>query len=482
MRTLDSALPFRLRLALASAVVLLSCLRLAHVHLLWADEDYHIAAAMQILHGKIPYRDFWYDKPPLSAVFYTLIGASSGWPLRLLDAAYILAACALCFRLARLWWSELEAWTAALLFAFFTTFYLPSSVIAFAADAIMIVPHLAAIYFAASKRPLWAGFFAGLAFLVNVKALFVLLVCGLWLWPEWLWPGLGFAIPAVSCAAALVFGGAWRGYIEQVWRWGMIYATGSPVTDPFRLGFVRTADWLGFHAALLLGTAFALATLSRELRWKLGSWLALSFAAVCLGTRFAPHYFLQLLPPMAIAASRGLALAFRERRKIAVPLTIAALLVPLIRFGPRYVSLAFDGAENRPPVWSDAVLDLDSQAVAQVVRRESHPGDTLFVWGYRPDVYVYTRLIPPGLFWDSQPLDGIPADRHLSATGAIYSGPAAANRLQFVRTKPTFVVDGLGVINPRLRPEVFADLRPWLAHYHLVARTKLSAIYELNTP
>src|ERR1700685_981396 len=139
------------RWALACLVLALACLRLCHVHLLWADEDYHLAAAINLLHGKIPYRDFWYDKPPLSAAYYLLIDGFPGWPLRLLDAAYICIACWLIFRLAHAFWSAAEGWTAALLLAFFTTFYLPSAVIPFAADGLMLVPHLAAVYCAQKK-------------------------------------------------------------------------------------------------------------------------------------------------------------------------------------------------------------------------------------------------------------------------------------------------------------------------------------------
>src|SRR3989338_2753963 len=89
-------------------VVALACFRLCHIHLLWPDEDYHLAAAIHILNGKVPYRDFWYDKPPLGAIFYLLIGGYSGVSLRLLDAGYILLACYLAYRLARAWWSEAE--------------------------------------------------------------------------------------------------------------------------------------------------------------------------------------------------------------------------------------------------------------------------------------------------------------------------------------------------------------------------------------
>jgi len=58
----------------ALAAILLASLRLCHIRLLWADEDYHLAAALNLLHGKWPYRDFWYDKPPLNAFYYLLIG------------------------------------------------------------------------------------------------------------------------------------------------------------------------------------------------------------------------------------------------------------------------------------------------------------------------------------------------------------------------------------------------------------------------
>ena len=53
-----------------TGVILLS--RLCHANILWADEDYHLAAAIQMLHGKMLYRDLWYDKPPLTA----LVGAA----------------------------------------------------------------------------------------------------------------------------------------------------------------------------------------------------------------------------------------------------------------------------------------------------------------------------------------------------------------------------------------------------------------------
>ena len=457
-------------------VIALCSLRFLHVHLLWADEDYHIDAALQIINGKIPYRDFWYDKPPLSAIYYLLIAGYPSWPLRLLDTGYALTACFLAYRLARAWWSEAEGYVAAGLLAFFLTFYLPSAVIPFSADALMLVPHLAAIYAARSGRSWSAGFWTGIAFLANTKALFVLLTCAIWLLPELFSLTAGFLVPVLAGALCALCTGAWNGYVEQVWRWGLIYARDSPVLNPLRNGLSRTLNWAGFHAALVLSVIYGLLRMTRTDRQKLGVWIILSFAAVSLGSRFAPHYFLQLLPPFVIAGSRGIVVAFDRYKRVAVVALGILLLLPLLRFGPRYAGLALDDLRGKDPKWSDVAMDLDSQDAARQLNALKKHGDTLLVWGYRPDLYVYTRLVPPSIFGDSQPLTGVPADRHLSATHPIYSGPAAANRLALLRSHPTWFVDGLGLLNPQLRPDVYPELRPWLTHYKLIGSTKLSLI------
>jgi hypothetical protein len=241
---------------------------------------------------------------------------------------------------------------------------------------------------------------------------------------------------------------------------------------------VRSFDWLGFHSALAGGTIYELSVADRRERWKIGSWLLVSFCAVCLGTRFAPHYFLQLLPPIVIAGSRGVVLAWRRYRAVTAVLLAATLLVPFVRFGPRYAMLAYNNMRARSPQWTDVAMDLDSQEAARRIRSSMRPGDTLFVWGYRPDLYVYTRLTSDSKFWDSQPLTGVPADRHLHVKDAIYGGPAAANRLQLTTSRPTWLIDGLGLLNPNLKPEIYPELRDWLSHYRLVSQTKLCLIYR----
>ena len=447
-------------------LVALACLRLCFAGVLWSDEDYHMAAAIEILHGKMPYRDFWYDKPPLSALYYLIIDAQPGVILRLWDAAYVLLCSFLAHRLGRSWWGEAEGRVAALLVAFFSTFYLAAAVIPFAPDMLLLAPHLAAVYWARQGRALAAGMACGLGFWINVKAVFVVAACAIWGATAL----LSFAGVLALGAAILAVIGAWPGYWQQVWVWGLAYAPGSRVAHPLALGLERVVHWAGFHAALVFSWANGVWHEEQKEQVKLGAWLALSFAAVCLGNHFAPRYFLQMLPPLAVVGARGVVLAWRSR-----PLKIglaALLLVPLIRFAPRYALMA----EHAP--WRDISLDLDSQQVAAQIKAQARPGDTLFVWGYRPDVYVFTRLNFASLYWDSQPLTGVPADRHLTAREPVVSEQTSAHLEAVEQSRPTFFVDGLGRLNDKLKPQNFAAMRALLRNYDELGRTNLSVIYR----
>ncbi len=451
-------------------VFILASLRLAHINLLWADEDYHLAAALQIWHGRTPYRDFWYDKPPLAALFYSLIGGHAGWPLRFLDIAFVLACCWIAYQLAKTWWGEREGQAAALLLAFFTTFYLTSATIPLAVDGLLLLPHLAALCCAFRKFAFWCGVWCAIGLLTNVKAIFVVATCALWLLSAPLALLAGLLIPLAGALAIAASFGLLPGFEQQVWQWGLVYVSSQySVAAAIR----HCVDWLAFHATLVTGAVVA----RNESIFRFGSWMMLSAIPLVMGNHFAPRYFFQLLPVLVILGSRGLVLAVERWRGTAIALIALTLIVPIARFGPRYAELFFDNLRGHQTQWADAALDIDSQQVANLINAQKHNGNTLFVWGYRPDIYVYTRLTPDGKFSDSQPLDGVPADRHLESSNPSPGIPASANRSEFVRTAPTFLVDGLGRLNPQLSVYKFPDLENFLSHYRPLGQTKLSQVW-----
>jgi hypothetical protein len=212
-----------------------------------------------------------------------------------------------------------------------------------------------------------------------------------------------------------------------------------------------------------------------SIRWKLLAWAAISFAAVLVGWRFFPRYFFQLLPVLAIAASRGMVLAKRWR-----PIVLALLLIPAVRFGPRYFLLARDLVAGQPHHWTDVALNQDSQAAAGIVRGMAHSDDTLFVWGFRPDLWVYTGLPAATRYLDSQALTGVPADRHLTQSAPVPGGFTSENREELARAHPTFVMDGLSLYNHALAMDQYAELRTWLTQYQEVGRTNGIVIYRIR--
>jgi hypothetical protein len=91
---------------------------------------------------------------------------------------------------------------------------------------------------------------------------------------------------------------------------------------------------------------------------------------------------------------------------------------------------------------------------------------------------VYTGLPAGSRFLDSQPLTGVPADRHLTESTALDDRGAHQHRAELSRTRPSFIVDGLGRYNPALAITQYRDLEAWLRDYDEVGRTGQSVMYR----
>ncbi len=440
--------------------------RLCHSHVLWADDTLPLAAAMQVARGKVLYRDVWFDKPAIVAWIDLLWGARAGVALRLAGAAYVIAVAAVAWQFARSKWTETEGLFAACFSAFFLTFALPSAIIPLASDMLLILPHLVAIYFAWRGRAFLSGASAGIGMLCSSKASFVLAACALWQWRQLPMLLIGFAAPNALVLIWMSLHGSAAEYYRQAWQWGRIYAANTFVEHPFTEGLTRTVNWIGFQGALVIGS---LAAIRRERR--LAIWIALSFAGVILGLRFFPRYYFLLLPPSIIAASRGWALL--SKNKLAIAALAVLLAVPAIRFTKPYITLARGGT------LTDLAIDRDSRAAAQKLRALAAPNDTLFVWGFRADIFIDSDLPAGTRFLESQPISGVLADRHLFSTQSIAPDFTAPNVAELQTTHPTWIVDGLGLYNPPLALARQPVLAAWFSDYTEVARTDFSIVYKL---
>jgi hypothetical protein len=452
-------------------VSLVAFTRLCHLQILWVEEAYPLAAAAQMLRGSTLYREIWFDKPPAFPALYLLWGAQDGWPLRIAGTVAISLFCLAAYWCVRRVWSEREGLWAAALLAFFLTFDTPSAVMALTPDLLAVPLHFAAIAFAMSGRPFPAGLAAGAALLFNSKAILLLAVCLIWQWRNALKLAAGFAVCPTAGAAWLAGQGSLSDHWQQVWRWGSLYSRDTPFATPWMEGLKRTLNWAGFHAALVMA---ALVTLRRESaeRFRLGLWLAVAAAGVFLGFRFFPRYYFLLLVPAVFLAARGFALM--PARQAA--LVCVLLVIPGVRFGGRYLSLAADLAQSQPHVWSDLALEQDSRRAAALLRQRARPNDKLLVWGYRPELFVFSGLAPASRYLDSQPLSGVIADRHLTSARPTFADLARSNRQAL--SPPGWIADGLGPLNPSLAFFGSPEFETWKSEYETVATTPTYVLYR----
>lgn len=452
----------------AACFALLLGVRFCHVDVLWVDEAYGMAGARRILEGAELYRDVWFDKPPLYAWIYLLWGAETGWPLRLGGSLFALLCCWLAARTAEAMFGRREGYVAAGLLAFFLAFDHPSSLISLAPDLLLVPFTLAAIWAMQANRPVAAGVAAAAGLLANAKALILFPV--LLVWRPRATGRLGAAYAAAAVAVWLA-AGEWR---EAVWEWGVLYSRQGLFANPVAEGLVRTLNWAGFHAALVLGAGLYFFR-REDGRWRLLALLLAGIVMTVAGLRFFPRYYFALLPALTIAAARGVCL---PRRRWVTALLAVALAVPAVRFGVRHVATL----RAEPRAMRDLAMGTDARDAALLIRQLARPGDTLLVWGYRPELNVLAGLPGATRFLDSQPLTGVIADRHLTASTSVAPELAARHRQQLTATRPTFIADGLGPLNASLAIGQYEDLREWLAQYEPVGGTAGVRIYRRREP
>jgi 4-amino-4-deoxy-L-arabinose transferase-like glycosyltransferase len=179
---------------------------------------------------------------------------------------------------------------------------------------------------AARNRPIGAGVLLALATLTKQTAALALLPLALLVWRARRTRGLvtlGVAFVLPIALAAVAFGP--HDFVHWVFtgNGGYVDVSGA-VGYAFSNGLARTGWFLFGCAALvvLLPTAWR----RRRDDADLWLWLLSGAVAVLIGFRFFPHYYLQLLPPLALLATRGLASIADDRRRLVLPL-VAALAV-----------------------------------------------------------------------------------------------------------------------------------------------------------
>ena len=295
------------------------------------DESYYAAGAAELVSGGTFYRNVVDHKPPGVYFLYSLIYRVAGiYNQTAVHVALVLVA-ALTAYLVGILAQELFGGTTG---ACAGTLYALASVVGPANDfqaanteLFMNLPVAAALWLAArawvrQRVPAaegWAmGLLVGIAVLIRPQAALALLPIGVVLVRRR--PGFS-AMAVVAVGAALptlvLLVSLWRADAVADFRTSLAYASYYSNSLPFEVklanGMLKTLFFLAIDVGLVIPVVMLLVEgRRRDHGWRHGagclltSWLVASFVAVSMGGRFYPHYFIQLLPPLAVMAARQL--------------------------------------------------------------------------------------------------------------------------------------------------------------------------------
>ena len=464
------------------------------------DEGVYATIAQGLLHGKVPYRDLFDNKPPLVYGWYAfsfmIFGEHLAAP-RILASLLLSFTTLSIFGQARIVFSRGVAYCAAALFGLSTG--LPFVALHANTEAYMLLP-LATAFLAftigmrrSSMR--WmclAGALCAIAMMTKQVAVWNLLglagVATVWRWRDdglrWttLRPAamltagaaLAVALIAIPFAATGSLGELFYANVSYNWLYVGVLSYGERLAD-FSEGFIFFS---AVAAPLVAGAFWGLLTVvfrrKQPFDYLIIVWAAASAAGVAMGGRFFPHYFLHLLPAMAVltAVVGYERLARRRIEPLSRPaLGLALLLVAaslttngVLYLAPRLAERHVAQNVYEQKEWEDA-----SQALAQYVKERTGPEDKIFNFGREAQIYFYADRQPAVRYFSDWPFWW--DDQTLNQT-------VAALRL----TRPVYLIDSA-------LPPLFPDYRQYhppvlmsllQTDYDYVGRIYFADVYRLK--
>lgn len=440
---------------------------------LWnPDEGFLATQARQLAQGGTLYETVVDRKPPLLPWLYqgafALFGDESLWPLRVAAVLAVLAGALFTASLARRRWGDRSGWTAGAVYVLLCAGLNPEDSQAASFGLFMLPWTVAAVWCADRAR--WAG--AGLAVAGAVlskqtggAALLPVLFL-LWRtragWLALLRLTVASALPVLL--VALAYGPGRFAYWMATGSGAYMSAEGAGTRV-----LLRALGGLGVLVAASLPLLVALGHVLRTRRDRLTAvadlwvWLAASAAAVAVGLQFFGHYFLQLVPPLALLTTA----AVRELRPRQATVTLTATAV----LACGYAVWGF--------VATRAELD-HAQRVAAAVRQHTGPEDPVLLWGMHPEGYWFADRAPASRYITAGFLTNFSGGRGDSRTGEQYAmdGAWPYFRAELRRRPPEVVVDdargkGYGV-------QRIPTLRAHLDRHYRKAFTVEGAVFYLR--
>lgn len=299
------------------------------------DEGEYAYAGWRILRGELPYLDFYNMKFPGVYYFYALIFKAFGTSIISVRIAVMLlnfASGFFLFSVAKKWLGEGGAWLAAGIFLLLSLSIRSQGFIA-NCEHFVVFFYLFGLWLLTEKRIFWAGICLGMACLMKQHAAILALFTGFLLLNECFYSknvkkfgfqllvlGCGFFIPLLGLLAFMVHKNILAQFTYFTYDYAKEYSKliGISAKDLLnqilQISYDNIGFWLIFWVTFvkILKNKKPRITVVNTPNWQpeqgyviLVFWL-ISFASVCPGFYFRPHYFQYICPATAVLIAYGL--------------------------------------------------------------------------------------------------------------------------------------------------------------------------------
>ena len=396
---------------LTAILALSMLLRLAFLHEPFEiDEGQYATIAQEILRGGLPYRDAIEIKPP--AVFYlyalaiSLFGATSEG-IRIFTTLYSLLTVIAVYGVARQISGVRAGISAALVHGIFSTFPLIQGS-GCNTEVFLVLPLTAGVWFLLMAFETESCLYlygvslcAILAMLIKpvalpVVALELLLIPFIRSGPgrikDTVLDLTAFMIPIAACAGAVLAYFYLRGCLDDFLYWTVEFPrryNNAGLSGP-TLGFILLYLTSSLLVPILLGipTALWLAFSKRTISGILPLLLILAVClAIAIPGKYFPHYFILLIPFLAIPAGIGIASITAMPRQTALMALLVLLVTISFSIWKNYKFYTVYSPETVSIEKYGTTRFVDSVRIAYYLREHTGPDDYIFQWGMEPELY-----------------------------------------------------------------------------------------------
>jgi 4-amino-4-deoxy-L-arabinose transferase-like glycosyltransferase len=415
--------------AIAAAAATDGLFRVPFLHVgLSPDEGGYAYVAEQWARGARLYGPAaWVDRPQGLMLAYRLLLsiAHSAWAIRL---GALVCGVAITALLGAIGWMLDGPWTGAAAAAIYAIVSVGPHVqgFTFNGELAAALPATSAIAAALAwrrtRRSSWlvaAGLAGATGLLMKQSGFDGLVVAGALVaagrWRRWrnlVVFGAAFLAPLAASVIAGAISG-WRGYWFAVAGYKLSAHSGTATGLTGRLGRLASS-WLLARPDLELLVLAALAgvgftVLGRRRSWLPTGWLLAAFAGFNLASLYWPHYYVQLIPPLALlAALTATRLAARSRGGPALGLAVlvvAAIVWPVLSYLVRVDGMTAGSKRALVPYYQQYATD---QRVAAAVRKLSYPHTPIYALDSEADLYFLADRQAAFPYLWAHPLDEIP--------------------------------------------------------------------------